>query len=52
MYRFSNGGFAVLPYAITQIADRDGAVLYERKPGDLGRVISEEKRRCDESSDA
>jgi penicillin-binding protein 1A len=39
---FSNGGFAVLPYAITQIADRDGTVLYERKPGDLGRVISEE----------
>ncbi|MBL8644391.1 MAG: penicillin-binding protein, partial [Rhodospirillaceae bacterium] len=40
---FANGGFGVFPYAITEIADRDGAVLYQRQPGDLGRVIPEDQ---------
>lgn len=39
---FANSGFAVLPFAIVSISDRDGEVLYERQAGDLGRVISEE----------
>lgn len=39
---FANGGFAVLPYAITEVRDRDGTLLYQRQVGDLGRVISPE----------
>lgn len=36
---FANGGQAVLPYAITEIADQAGNVLYRRQGGDLARVI-------------
>ena len=39
---FANGGFAVLPYAIETITDRDGKQLYAREGGGLGRVISPE----------
>ena len=36
----ANGGFAILPYAITAITDRDGVVLYQRQGDELGRVIA------------
>ncbi len=39
---FANAGYAVFPFAIVSIADRDGTVLYQRQANDLGRVISEE----------
>jgi penicillin-binding protein 1A len=39
---FANSGYAVFPFAIVSIADRDGTVLYQRQANDLGRVISEE----------
>jgi penicillin-binding protein 1A len=38
---FANGGTGVIPYVITSIKDHKGAVLYKRKPQDLGRVIEE-----------
>ena len=31
---FANGGLKVYPYFVTQIADRGGNVLYQRKPSD------------------
>lgn len=39
---FANGGFAVLPYGIEAITDRDGTPLYARTGGDLGRVMTPE----------
>ncbi len=40
---FANGGLAILPYAITQITDRDGAVVYQRQADELGRIIAPER---------
>jgi penicillin-binding protein 1A len=39
---FANGGAAVLPYAIAEIAARDGRPLYRRQGTGLGRVMSED----------
>ncbi len=39
---FANGGYAVLPYAIDTITDRDGKQLYAREGGGLGQVIAPE----------
>jgi penicillin-binding protein 1A len=38
---FSNGGLAVLPYAILSVADRAGNVLYQRQADAMGRVVPE-----------
>jgi penicillin-binding protein 1A len=40
---FANGGYAVLPYAITSIADRSGRTLYQRQGGVLGKVLADDK---------
>ena len=40
MRPFANGGAAVMPYAILDITDRQGAVLYTREDGGLGQVIT------------
>jgi len=40
---FSNGGLAVLPYAIVSVTDRDGAVLYQRQADAMGRVVPAER---------
>jgi penicillin-binding protein 1A len=37
---FANGGAAVQPYVVTRITTRDGDVLYERRGGGLGQIIS------------
>ena len=37
---FANGGAAVLPYTILDVAERSGAVLYRREGGGLGQVIA------------
>ncbi len=37
---FANGGNGVIPFAITKIRTRAGKILYERKPGGLGAVMS------------
>jgi penicillin-binding protein 1A len=39
---FANGGTAVLPYTILDVAERNGTVLYRREGGGLGQVISPE----------
>jgi penicillin-binding protein 1A len=39
---FANGGSAVLPYAIVEIAERGGQPLYRRQGTGFGRVMSEE----------
>ena len=36
---FANGGHGVWPYAIEEIAGRDGQVLYRREGGGPGRVV-------------
>ncbi|MCG8693309.1 MAG: PBP1A family penicillin-binding protein [Minwuiales bacterium] len=36
---FANGGRGVFPYAVVEIRDRTGAVLYKRAGSGLGRVI-------------
>jgi penicillin-binding protein 1A len=37
---FANGGAPVAPYLVNRITTRDGKVLYERKGGGLGQVVS------------
>jgi penicillin-binding protein 1A len=37
---FANGGSGVLPHVVTRITTRDGDVLYERKGGGPGQVVS------------
>ncbi len=37
---FANGGNGIIPYAIIRIRDRAGKILYRRKPGGLGAVMS------------
>ncbi|MDX2144329.1 MAG: PBP1A family penicillin-binding protein [Rhodospirillaceae bacterium] len=39
---FANGGAAVLPYAIVEIAEHGGQPLYRRQGTGLGQVMSEE----------
>jgi penicillin-binding protein 1A len=36
---FANGGSAVVPYVVTRIISRDGAILYERQGGGMGIVV-------------
>lgn len=38
---FSNGGRAILPYAITEISERGGEVLYQRQADPLNQVVSD-----------
>lgn len=38
----ANGGFRVIPYAITQITDREGRVLYTHQPPPWERVVNSE----------
>jgi penicillin-binding protein 1A len=37
---FANGGNGIIPYAIIRIRDRAGKILYQRKLGGLGAVMS------------
>jgi penicillin-binding protein 1A len=37
---FANGGNGVIPFAITRVRSRTGKILYQRKPGGLGAVMS------------
>ena len=37
---FANGGFGLLPYAIEEIRDNAGRVLYRRAGSGMGRVVS------------
>ena len=37
---FANGGNGIIPFAITRIRTKAGKVLYQRKPGGLGAVMS------------
>jgi penicillin-binding protein 1A len=37
---FANGGNGVIPFAILRVRAHDGKILYERKPGGLGAVMS------------
>ncbi|MDP6572877.1 MAG: PBP1A family penicillin-binding protein [Rhodospirillales bacterium] len=37
---FANGGFGLLPYAIEEISDAAGRVLYRRAGSGLGRVVA------------
>ncbi|MBO0347211.1 penicillin-binding protein [Roseibium sp. CAU 1637] len=37
---FSNGGYGVIPHVVRRITTMDGKLLYSRKGGGLGRVIS------------
>ena len=37
---FANGGFGLLPYAIEEISDAQGRVLYRRAGSGLGRVVA------------
>jgi penicillin-binding protein 1A len=39
---FANGGNAVMPYAIVRILTGAGKVLYQRKPPQIGRVMTPE----------
>ncbi|MGE0717795.1 MAG: transglycosylase domain-containing protein [Alphaproteobacteria bacterium] len=39
---FSNGGEGVIPYAITEVRDRQGRVLYRRTGSGPGRVVAPE----------
>ncbi|WP_334130024.1 transglycosylase domain-containing protein [Sneathiella sp.] len=36
----ANGGTAVLPYAVLEIRERDGTVLYKRQSSGQGRIVS------------
>jgi penicillin-binding protein 1A len=36
----SNGGFSIIPHAITRIVGQDGKVLYEREGGYMTRVLN------------
>ena len=42
---FVNGGYAISPYMIERIEDRDGNILYEYKPKRRERVLSEKTSR-------
>ncbi|MGZ5922366.1 MAG: transglycosylase domain-containing protein, partial [Rhizomicrobium sp.] len=37
---FANGGNGVIPFAIIRVSTKAGKILYERKPGGLGAVMS------------
>ncbi len=37
---FANGGNGVIPFAVTRVRTKAGKILYERKPGGLGAVMS------------
>ena len=37
---FANGGNGIIPFAIIRVRSRAGNILYERKPGGLGAVMS------------
>ena len=37
---FANGGYGAWPYAITEIRDRNGTVLYTRHGGGPGRIVN------------
>ncbi len=37
---FANGGYPVIPYAVTRISAKDGTVLYERRGTGMGLAIS------------
>jgi penicillin-binding protein 1A len=37
---FANGGNGVIPFAIIRVRSNTGKILYERKPGGLGAVMS------------
>lgn len=37
----ANGGFAVFPYAIAEITDTDGTILYKHTPAPKTRILSE-----------
>ena len=37
---FANGGNGVIPFAIIKVSTKAGKILYERKPGGLGAVMS------------
>ena len=37
---FANGGNGIIPFAITRIRTKAGKILYQRKPGGLGAVMS------------
>jgi len=37
---FANGGKGVIPFAIIRVRTRSGKILYQRKPGGLGAVMS------------
>ena len=37
---FANGGLGVLPYVITEVRTRDGELIYSRKGGGLGQVVT------------
>lgn len=37
---FANGGNGIIPFAIIQVRNRAGKILYRRKPGGLGQVMS------------
>lgn len=39
---FANGGFAIWPYAIDKIKDRDGTIIYSRTGSGSGRVVAPE----------
>jgi penicillin-binding protein 1A len=39
---FANGGTAVIPYAITQIRNKAGKIVWQRQASDKGRVMSPE----------
>ena len=46
---FSNGGIGVQPHIIARIKTAGGTLLYQRKPGNNGRVIGAKRRRDDET---
>ncbi len=37
---FANGGNGIVPFAILRVRSRTGKILYDRKPGGLGAVMS------------
>ncbi|MEO8895652.1 MAG: transglycosylase domain-containing protein, partial [Rhizomicrobium sp.] len=43
---FANGGNGVVPFAIISVRTRTGKILYQRKPGGLGAVMSQANNRA------
>jgi penicillin-binding protein 1A len=43
---FANGGNGVAPFAIIRVRTRAGKILYQRKPGGLGAVMSQANNRA------